>query len=186
LTTDREQDIYQAVLSLVREVGYDALTMDEVAARARASKATFYRRWHGKPQLVAAALRQRAPDETEAPDTGSLAGDLHEIARGLCGSASREELVLLRALCHAERAHPEVADAVDEYKIKPRLEALHTVVDRAIDRGEVAADNPALDVLPHLISGAALARPVLEHTEADAEYFSHYVDAVVLPALLRR
>jgi AcrR family transcriptional regulator len=185
LTADRERDIYDTVLTLLREVGYDALTMDDVAARAKASKATIYRRWQGKLQLVAAALRHDAPDDSDVLDTGSLVSDLHEIARRANGAARREELDLLRALSHATCAYPELADAVYEYKIKPELETMRAIVDRAIDRGEVAADNAALAFLPHLISGATLARPVLERTEADAEFLNRYVDTVVLPALLR-
>lgn len=188
LTVDREQDIHGAALALLQEVGYDALTMDEVAARARASKATLYRRWKGKAQLMAAALRYHAPDENESdtPDTGSLVGDLHEIARRACETPHREELVVLRALGRATHAHPELADAVCEYTIKPGMEALRTVLDRAIARGEVAPDNPALAFVPHLISGATLTRPALEQTEADRAFLSQYVDAVVLPTLLQR
>jgi AcrR family transcriptional regulator len=185
LTADRERDIYEAVLSLLREVGYDALTMDDVATRAKTSKATIYRRWQGKLQLVAAALRHGAPDESGALDTGSLVGDLHEIARRANGVAHREELDVLRALSRATCVYPELADAVYEYKIKPELEAMRAMVDRAIDRGEVAADNAALAFLPHLLSGVTLARPILERTEADTEFLSRYVEAVVLPALLR-
>ncbi|WP_328502705.1 TetR/AcrR family transcriptional regulator [Streptomyces sp. NBC_00457] len=184
LTADRERDIYEAVLTLLREVDYDALAMDDVAARARASKATFYRRWQGKPRLVAAALRHRTPVESDALDTGSLAGDLHEIARRAGGAAHQEDVVLLRALSRAAHAHPELADAMYDSRIRPKLQTMRAVVDRAIDRGEVAANNPALGFLPHLIAGANLARPVVERAEADAAYLSRYVDAVVLPALL--
>jgi AcrR family transcriptional regulator len=162
LTANRERDIYQTVLTVLREVGYEALTMDEVAARAKASKATLYRRWQGKPQLVAAALRDHAADGAEALNTGSLVGDLNEIASRAGGTARREDLALLGELSRATCAHPELAAAVYEYKIRPELETLRAVVGRAVERGEVAADNSALDFLPHLISGAALARPVLE------------------------
>jgi len=60
LTSERESELYQAVIDLVREVGYEAMTMDAVAARSRSSKATLYRQWQGKPQLVAAAMRHTA------------------------------------------------------------------------------------------------------------------------------
>jgi AcrR family transcriptional regulator len=184
LTADREQDIYDAVLSLLRHVGYDALTVDDVAARAKASKATIYRRWQGKLHLVADAVRHDASGDSGLLDTGSLVGDLHEIARRANGAAHREDLALLRALTQATCAHPELADAVYEFKIKPELETMRAIVDRAIDRGEVTADNAAVAFLPHLLSGVTLARPVLERTEADTEFLSHYVDTVVLPALL--
>ncbi|MFD9539869.1 TetR/AcrR family transcriptional regulator [Streptomyces sp. NPDC060022] len=184
MTADRERDIFEAVLTLLREGDYEALTMDNVATRARASKATLYRRWQGKPQLVAAALRHQTPDDSDSLDTGSLAGDLHEIARRAGGAALQDYLVLLRALSRAMHAHPELADAVYESRVEPELRTMRAVVDRAVDRGEVAAMNPALGFLAHLVSGATLARPVVERAEADPEFLSRYVDAVVLPALL--
>src|SRR5262245_37799618 len=74
---EREQAIIDATVCLLAEIGYEAMTMDAVAARARASKATIYRRWPGKPQLVGDALRRCGPGpKAEIPHTGSLRGDL--------------------------------------------------------------------------------------------------------------
>ena len=72
---DREQEIFDATLQVLEEVGYDRLTMDAVATAARASKATLYRRWNGKVALVIdALLSQKGPHESV--DTGTLRGDL--------------------------------------------------------------------------------------------------------------
>jgi AcrR family transcriptional regulator len=73
----REQAILSATAQLVAELGYDRVTVNAIAARAHASKATMYRRWPGKAELVAEALRQHAEGGVaEIPDTGSLRGDL--------------------------------------------------------------------------------------------------------------
>ncbi|MGH3850145.1 MAG: TetR/AcrR family transcriptional regulator, partial [Pseudonocardiaceae bacterium] len=73
----REQVILDTALDLVTEFGYERMTMDVLAARARASKATIYRRWPGKAQVIAEAVRRRAcPAMAEPPDTGTLRGDL--------------------------------------------------------------------------------------------------------------
>jgi AcrR family transcriptional regulator len=77
LTPERESELYAAVLDLLREVGYDALTMDAVAARTRSSKATLYRQWGSKPELVVKALRHNKPGGLAEIDTGSLRGDFH-------------------------------------------------------------------------------------------------------------
>ena len=74
--TQREFAICDAALALLAEVGYDRMSMDAVAARARASKATIYRRWPGKRELVLEAVRTRVADIVEPPDTGSLSGDI--------------------------------------------------------------------------------------------------------------
>ena len=60
LTPERERELFTAVVDLVREQGYDALTMDAVAARTKSSKATLYRQWESKPKLVASAMRHLA------------------------------------------------------------------------------------------------------------------------------
>ena len=62
---DREREILEATLEVLVEVGYDRLTLDAVAAAAKASKATLYRRWNGKASLVVEAL---AHDKGPAPD----------------------------------------------------------------------------------------------------------------------
>src|SRR5690242_6629797 len=81
---DREQEILDATLEVLADVGYDRLTMDAVAARAKASKATLYRRWTNKVSLVIEALQHtKAP--SEIPDTGSLRGDLQQVFCGVGG-----------------------------------------------------------------------------------------------------
>src|SRR5689334_11946810 len=79
----RDPQILQATAQLLAEVGYDRLTMDAVAARAHAGKATLYRRWSSKGELVVDALGCAAHGETPeaAPDTGSLRGDLEALVK---------------------------------------------------------------------------------------------------------
>src|SRR6202041_4171288 len=73
----REQAILSAVIALLGEAGYEAMTMDAVAARAHASKTTIYRRWPGKPELVRAAVASYVAGRVAvSADTGSLRGDL--------------------------------------------------------------------------------------------------------------
>src|SRR4051794_670756 len=79
ITPEREAELYEAVLDLLREVGYDSLTMDTVAARTRSSKATLYPQWGGKAELVAKAMRHSKPGSIADIDTGSLKGDLHTV-----------------------------------------------------------------------------------------------------------
>src|SRR3982751_5349875 len=74
----REAEILEAALTVLAEVGYDRLTMDAVATKAKASKATLYRRWNGKVSLVIDALHHhhQHANPAVAVDTGSLREDL--------------------------------------------------------------------------------------------------------------
>lgn len=74
ITPEREAELHGAVLDLLREVGYEALTMDAVAARTKSSKATLYRQWGSKPELVAKALRCTQPVSSGRSTRAACAG----------------------------------------------------------------------------------------------------------------
>ncbi|WP_240529362.1 TetR/AcrR family transcriptional regulator [Streptomyces antioxidans] len=182
LSPERERELYEAVVELLGEVGYDGLTMDAVAARTRSSKATLYRQWKGKPQLVATALRHTKPVLLEGVDTGSLRGDLREIAR--CSETAHErDAALMRGLAHASHDNPDLHQALRELLIFPEIDALHALLRRAVDRGEVAPDRPALNYVIHMMCGAFITRPLVEGKQPDETYLLEYIDAVILPAL---
>ena len=82
MDASRDGALREAALELLADVGYDRLTLEAVAARARAGKTTIYRRWSGKAELVVDALVS-AKGPLGFPDTGSLAGDLRAVPHGL-------------------------------------------------------------------------------------------------------
>src|ERR671920_260764 len=75
----RDGVIRAAILRLLAEVGYGALTMDAVASEAGVGKATIYRRWRTKQDLVVDTISDLAQAEGTTPDTGSLEGDLRAV-----------------------------------------------------------------------------------------------------------
>ncbi|WP_256106070.1 TetR/AcrR family transcriptional regulator [Streptomyces sp. ODS05-4] len=186
LTPEREAELYEAVLDLLREVGYDALTMDAVAARTRSSKATLYRQWGSKPELVAHALRNDKPVDIAAIDTGSLRGDLMELLARTDECQIEKDSALMRGLVHAVHDHPDLLQALRELLVEPEVSGLGEVLARAVRRGEVAADNPALRLVPHMVLGPFIVRPLIDAQDVDRAFLTEYVDAVVLPALLVR
>jgi AcrR family transcriptional regulator len=123
ITPERETELYAAVLDLLREVGYDALTMDAVAARTRSSKATLYRQWGGKAKLVVRALRHQKPLHLGDIDTGSLRGDLHALARCQDDCQMEQDSALMRALAMAVHANPDLLHAFRELLIEPELKS---------------------------------------------------------------
>ncbi|GAA3059289.1 hypothetical protein GCM10020000_47760 [Streptomyces olivoverticillatus] len=99
LTPEREAELYEAVLEILREVGYDALTMDAVAARTHSSKATLYRQWKGKPELVASALRHNKPLSLADIDTGTVRGDLQAMVCRSDKDRMEKDAALMRGGC---------------------------------------------------------------------------------------
>ncbi|MEY9877738.1 AcrR family transcriptional regulator [Streptacidiphilus sp. MAP12-33] len=182
LTPEREAELYEHVIELVREHGYDSLTMDAVAARAHVSKATLYRQWQGKPQLVASAMRHTKPLPYDGIDTGTLRGDLFALADA--GVDLEHDTVFMSAVMHAVQFNEDLGAALRTMLVEPMLRVLQQVLDRAVERGEVRADAAAGEFLAHALVGALPGRKIVEDRFADPEYMKRYVDAVVLPALL--
>ncbi|MGH3639850.1 MAG: helix-turn-helix domain-containing protein, partial [Mycobacterium sp.] len=74
--TPREAELLAVTLQLLQQNGYDRLTLEAVATKAQASKATMYRRWPTKAELVLAAFIEGVRQVAVPPDTGTLRGDL--------------------------------------------------------------------------------------------------------------
>ncbi|MFE5187559.1 TetR/AcrR family transcriptional regulator [Streptomyces sp. NPDC056628] len=183
ITPEREAEMYAAVLDLLREVGYDALTMDAVAARTRSSKATLYRQWGGKPELVVKAIRHTKPAGATAIDTGSLRGDLHTLTSQEDDCTMQQNAALMRGLFMAVHSNPDLLRAFKELLIEPEMEEFRRILRRAVDRGEVRADRPALDYVVHMLVGAFATRSLIDDRPPTKAFLTSYIDAVVLPAL---
>jgi AcrR family transcriptional regulator len=182
LTPEREQEFFDAVLEQVRECGYDAVTMEGVAATTRCSKSTLYRQWRSKPRFVAAALRSSSRSRFAGIDSGSLAEDLRQVAR-TAGEWSGQDARLLQVLGHAITTDSELKRALRETLVEPEVAALREILWRGVERGEVDAGNPALEFVPAQLFGVLRVRPVLEGEYADPDYLVRFVEAAVLPAL---
>jgi AcrR family transcriptional regulator len=183
ITPEREAELYTAVLELLREVGYDALTMDAVAARTKSSKATLYRQWGGKPELVVKAMRSQKPGLTGNVDTGSLRGDLITLVSREDDCTMERNSDLMRALAMAVHGNPDLMQAFRELLVEPEMGEFKKVMQRSVDRGEVRADCPALDYIVHMLVGAFATRTMIDQLPPTQAFLTSYIDAVVLPAL---
>jgi AcrR family transcriptional regulator len=183
ITPEREAELYAAVLDLLREVGYDALTMDAVAARTKSSKATLYRQWGGKAELVVRAMRHSKPGNIADVDTGSLRGDFLALLAREDDCAMEQNSALMRALAMAVHSNPDLLKAFRELLIEPEIVEMRKVLQRAVDRGEIRPDNPAMDYVLHMVIGGFAARTFIDELPPTQEFLRKYFEAVVFPAL---
>lgn len=186
LDRSRDPAILDAALAAVTTNGYNDASMDDIAARAGVGKAAIYRRWSSKAALVTDALIYWRPElrQMTAPDTGTLAGDLD----GIVERAARydddtisNDLVLQVAL---EAAHdPTLANALDDLLLFKGIRAVSTILTRAAERGEIAADRD-LSLVADVIVAMSLLR-VVSGERVDAPFLRRIIDTLVLPALGR-
>lgn len=182
VTGEREAHILDATVTVLCDVGYDRLTMDQVAALAKASKATLYRRWESKAELVVDALvrAKQMPDLAPA-DTGSLRGDLMSATCGASGWAERIPMSALAGLLTAINADPELGRLWQERFLLPRLASDRAVFERARVRGEI---DPSvdLDLLCTLMPSLCSFRAVVLRKPVDKAFVTAVIDTVLIPA----
>jgi AcrR family transcriptional regulator len=179
LDSSRDLALREAALVLLAEVGYDRLTMDGVAARARAAKTTIYRRWPGKAELVVDALTslKGAPD---IPDTGSLRQDLRALAESITSAESQFGAQVTIGMVNALARDGELRRVFGEQFIAPRMAGFRTVFERAVARGEMPGGHD-LDLLARLFPALALHQLVMSGELPGTRLACQIMDQVVYP-----
>lgn len=175
----RERELLDAVVEVLRETGYDRLTVDAVVAKARASKTTVYRRWPTKSALVTAAISHATNDLPVNADTGSVREDLLIALDGLRVELDRFGDVI-RGLVSGAHHDPELARAIRENLVAHGRDGLVDILTRGKARGEVAAAADT-DMLWRLPPSLLFFRLLLTGEPLDRDYVRHVVDDVVLP-----
>jgi AcrR family transcriptional regulator len=183
LDQSRDADIRAAVLELLAEQGYDRLTIEAVAARARAGKATIYRRWPSKAHLVIDAINDLKPPATDLPDTGSLAGDVRAYSEAAAGGPPNA-FPLIAGLAAGLVHDRELANAFQEHFVRPRVAGLAVLLNRAAARGEIAPPQNT-DLLCAVIPAFMLHRTVLGGQPPDADFVRRVVEEVLIPLVTR-
>ena len=180
----REHELLTVTLQLLREHGFERLTVDEVAVAARASKTTIYRRWPTKAQLVLAAFTEGMRQVTAPPDTGSLRGDLTKLGELVCEYA-KKHAPTIRAVLGEITRNPALNDAMQHEFVDKHWALMHHVLQQAVDRGEIdaaAIDNEVLDLMP----GYLVFRALMQNRNPTRRTVEALVDGVILPSLHRR
>ncbi|MDX3100186.1 TetR/AcrR family transcriptional regulator [Nonomuraea angiospora] len=178
---DRRREVLDAVLELLAEVGYERLTMDMVAQRARASKATLYQRWPSKARLAVAALEQHRPHVNDQ-DTGCLVEDLRHLLVSWLAGWTHLDRGLAIALMEGSRTDAELARLRRERLRRPLRQAARTMLARARQRGQIP-DGVDADLLLEMPLSVVLMQVLIEGEQPDRALVDHIVDRALAPLL---
>lgn len=152
-TGGRSARVRDAVLGAafdeLRAVGFESLSIDDVARRAGVHKTTVYRRWPTKADLVADAASAHADDHVPVPDTGDLVADLQLLARAVAANLEATSATT-RALVAASLTTAEGSAGMHEFWTN-RLAASTAIIERAAERGEVPHDTDAVLAIEMLV-----------------------------------
>jgi len=180
----RESELLAVTLRLLQEHGYERLTVDAVAGEARASKATVYRRWPSKAELVLAAFIEGVRQVAVAPETGSLRGDLLQLGESCC-EQGYQHASTIRAVLVEVSHHPALSDALRHQFLDQREALIRHILQQAVDRGEIA-EAALPDELWDLMPNYLIFRTIIPGQPPNRETVRQLVDNFVLPGLTRR
>lgn len=179
----RETELLAVTLQLLQQHGYDRLTVDAVAAKARARKATVYRRWPSKAELVVAALIEGVRQVAVPPYTGTLRNDLLRAGELIC-QQSEQHAGTIRAVLVEVWRNPALNDVMQQHFIERRKALINHILQQAVERGEIdraAIDDELWDLLPHYL----IFRSIIPGRPPTRNTVRTLVDKVIIPGLTR-
>jgi AcrR family transcriptional regulator len=179
----REAELLAVTLQLLQEHGYDGLTVDAVANTARASKATVYRRWPSKAELVLAAFTEGVRLVAVPPNTGTLRGDLMKLAE-VCTKHAQEHASTIRAVLVESSRHPALSDAMQHEFLDQRKALIDYVLRQAVERGEIA-EAAITEELWDLLPNYLVFRAIVPGRAPTRKTIQALVDDFIMPGLTR-
>lgn len=179
----REAEILAKTLRLLQDHGYDQLTVDAVASAAHASKATVYRRWPSKAELVLAAFIEGVRQVAVPPNTGTLRGDLLRLGEAVCQEGGQHASTIRAVMVEVSR-HPALNDALQHQFLEHRKALIQQVLHQAVDRGEITEDV-ITDELWDLLPGYLIFRCIIPDRPPTRRTVLALVDGFLIPGLTR-
>ena len=180
----RDGVILDATLAVLAGHGYDGMTIDMVAARAGSARATVYRRWATKAELVLEAVARMSRGDVgldQLPDTGSLRGDMTSMILPLTEDEQQVRIQAVAALLSLSTADARLFDAATGAGIGPWIEVNRVLMQRAVDRGEFPPPSD-ISALAELIPMMCVSRAV-QQKPITREFSLALIDGVIIPAL---
>ena len=179
----RDEAIIDAAVDVLIRDGYDRLSMEGVAAVAGVGKATVYRRWSSKAELVIDAMATLKP-ALDSIDTGSLDGDLKLMITASSSPLSQRLSEVMVSICSALPREPELLEAFKTRFTEPRIALISEMLERAQQRGDLGSE---IDVAmaASLVPSLMLQRALMTGKPAGRTYAEQIVGSVLLPVLGR-
>jgi AcrR family transcriptional regulator len=175
--------ILEAALEGLGEQGYDRMSMDDIASRARVGKAAIYRRWPSKAAVVADAIAhwRRGLGPVDPPNTGSLRGDIDALVAAVpdFDEAALSTIKVIVGAATAAMHHPVLAAALDDLALSVPRQMMQVVLDQAVARGEIPSGRD-LTLIPDAVLGLNVLR-VMAGRPTDRVYVRRVLEQVVLP-----
>lgn len=179
----REIELLTVTLRLLQLHGYDRLTVDAVATTARASKATVYRRWPSKAELVLAAFMEGIRQVAVPPDTGALRDDLLRLGHLVCQEVHKHAGTIRAVLVEVSR-NAALSEVMRYQFVEQRRSLIQHVLRQAVDRGEI--DGAVIsDELWDLLPGYLIFRSIIPGRAPTDRTVQALVDDVIIPSLTR-
>lgn len=181
----RDPEILEATIDVLAETGYDGMTIDMVAARAKAGKATVYRRWASKSDLVIDAIgcmKNADLDFDHLPDTGTLRGDLIAMIKPHTIEDAKKKIHVMAGIVSMISKHPELTDALYAIMVEPRARANRFFLTRAIERGEILA-GVDVEMLSLVSASMVTYRTLMLRKTVDRAFLISIIDGIILPAV---
>jgi AcrR family transcriptional regulator len=179
--TSIDTKILAETIDILADAGFDGMTMDMVAVRAKVGKTTIYRRWTSKVELVRDALNwmnQKHVELNELPDTGSLRNDLIKVLRPQSLEEEERKLRVIASL-GSFFFHPEFAKV---RKSNSLADLNRKIFERAVIRGEISADTN-IEMACQVINSMVFYMSIGEHKVFDDNTYMALLDGIILPAL---
>jgi AcrR family transcriptional regulator len=180
----RERELLDATIAVLEEHGYDRFTVDEVASRAHASKATIYRRWPSKAALVIAAMaaRMRTPAFLAAADDEvDLRDELLQLVELLAAEGCELRATIAAVLGEGQR-NEEFRATLEEHFVAPRRERMRATLERHRAAGAIRKDAD-LDLVDAVPSAIVYQRLLITGEPVDEQLPAKIVDGLMMPLL---
>ena len=181
----RDRDFLDATLDTLAETGFDTMTMDQVAARVKAGKATLYRRWASKAELVRDALIGMSRNSIEVdqlPDTGNLRDDLLAVMKPHSLEYNERKLKVLAGLGSFSSQHPGLYEEALTGIFSPWIGVNTTLMKRAMERNEIPR-TADIGLACEIITSLTAFRTSSQRKQFNKAAYKALLDNILLPGL---